>query len=156
MESYKEAGLPYEEDMFTTGTTAHGCGHALRTIHEGIRSTAADFITKGYRRDNITIITDATVDKVMLDGEGKNRRATGVDVVTKAGENKTFYATKEIIISGGAYCSPIILMRSGIGAKDELQKIGVDCKVDLPGVGKNLMDHVVGVSFFTPSERSPC
>lgn len=142
MESFKEAGLPYEPDMFTAGSTSHGCGHAMRSIHKGVRTTAADFVTKGYRRDNITILTDTTVDKVILEGDDNQMMATSVKVVTKAG-SKTFYAKKEVIVSGGAYCSPLILMRSGIGSKQEVESIGIKCLVDLPGVGKNLMDHTV-------------
>jgi choline dehydrogenase-like flavoprotein len=141
MESYKSMGFPYHPDIFTNATPPHGCGHALRSIYGGIRSTAADFITKGYRRDNITILTDTSVDKVLIEEVSGGLKATGVAVVTKSGEKKTFHVRKEVIVSGGAYCSPALLLRSGIGAKKEVEKLGITCKVDLPGVGQNLMDQ---------------
>lgn len=147
-----DRGLPFVPDMFTTGETPHGCGHVMRTIHQGIRSTAADFITKGFRRENITIKTDVTVDKVILskadDGE---LTATGVLALSKEGAQVSYKARKEVILSAGAYCSPPILLRSGIGPKSELQKHGIECQVDLPGVGKNLQDHVLCFIFYEVS-----
>jgi len=134
-------GFPYHPDMFTNATPPHGCGHALRSIHGGIRSTAADFVTKGYRRDNITILTDTSVDRVLIEDFNGDFKATGVAVITKSGKRKIFFVRKEVIVSGGAYCSPAILLRSGIGAKKEVEQLGIPCKVDLPGVGKNLMDQ---------------
>lgn len=142
-----EQGLPFHEDMFSTGEASTGCGHVVRTIHQGVRSTAADFITKGYRRENITILTDATVDKVVLSDKDGELCATGVEFLRGDGTKSTAHARKEVIVSGGAYCSPAILLRSGIGPCEELRKLGIDTKVDLPGVGKNLMDHVVSFLF---------
>ncbi|KAF2261412.1 glucose-methanol-choline oxidoreductase-like protein [Lojkania enalia] len=151
-ESMIDQGLPYHSDMFSTGETPQGCGDVLRTVHQGIRSTAADFITKGYRRENVTIKTDATVDKILLEKKDGDLTATGVLTVSKDGQERAYYARKEVIISAGAYCSPTILMRSGIGAKDELEEHGIDCVVDLPGVGKNLMDHVLCFIFYEVSK----
>ena len=65
-QSLIDQGLPWHEDMFTTGETPQGCGNATRTVHQGLRSTAADFITKRYQRDNITIETDVTVNNIVL------------------------------------------------------------------------------------------
>ena len=129
--------------MFTTGEVSHGCGHVVRTHHQGLRTTGADFVTKGYHRENIDILTNITVDKVVLDEEAGTLRATGVDLIDESGTKRTVTARKEIIVSGGAYCSPPILLRSGIGPKEELEKLGIRCAVDLPGVGKNLLDHLV-------------
>jgi choline dehydrogenase-like flavoprotein len=144
IKSLESQGIPYyDDDMFSSGEHSHGCGHVIRTIHEGLRSTGADFITKGYHRDNITIRTGATVDKVIVEGEGDARRATGVKVIGKDGAAETFKAKKEIILSSGAYCSPAILLRSGIGPKEEVEKHGIKSVVELPGVGQNLQDHVV-------------
>jgi len=143
LDSFVSHGLPLDHDMFTTGENPHGCGHAPRTVHQGLRTTAADFITKGYHRDNITINVNATVDKVIIKNENGRLKATGVVVVDNEGTKSEVFAKKEVIISGGAFCSPNILNRSGIGAKDELEKFGIETLVDLPGVGKNLMDHLV-------------
>ncbi|KAF2186524.1 GMC oxidoreductase [Zopfia rhizophila CBS 207.26] len=147
-ESMIDQGLPFHQDMFTTGETPHGCGDVIRTVHKGIRSTAADFITKGFRRENITITTDATVDKVILSKDSGELTATGVLTVSKDGQQKEYRARKEVIVSAGAYCSPLILLRSGIGPKDELAKHGIECKIDLSGVGNNLQDHVLCFIFY--------
>jgi len=75
-----------------------------------------------------------------------------VRVIEKDGTSRDIKAKKEVIISGGAYCSPTILMRSGIGGKAELAAHGIDCKADLPGVGKNLMDHVIAFIFYSTTK----
>jgi choline dehydrogenase-like flavoprotein len=135
--------MPLNHDMFSTGDVAQGCGHAPRTVYEGIRTTGADFVTNKNHRGNITIQTDTTVDKVIFNKQGGQPRATGVVTKGTDGSSKTFFARKEIIISGGAYCSPAVLLRSGIGSRKELEKYQIECIVDSPGVGKNLMDHLV-------------
>ncbi|KAF2754977.1 alcohol oxidase [Pseudovirgaria hyperparasitica] len=152
MESMVEKGLPLCEDMFSTGETAHGCGHVPRTIHRGVRTTAADFVTKGFKRENITIMTDVTVDKIVVESQGDGLRATAVDLVAENGTRSRVGASKEVIVSAGAYCSPAILLRSGIGAKDELEKLGIECVADLPGVGRNLMDHILTFQFYQVTE----
>lgn len=130
--------------MFTHGNNPHGCGHAPRTVYQGIRSTGADFVTKSNKAANVHLLVETHVDKVILETDDKGElRATGVRAVRPDGSIIEFKARKEVIISGGAYCSPNILNRSGIGAKLELEKYGIPTLVDLPGVGKNLMDHLV-------------
>ncbi|KAL2802594.1 hypothetical protein BJX63DRAFT_106825 [Aspergillus granulosus] len=148
MDSFVDKGLPLHHDMFSTGDVANGCGHVPRTVYKGIRSTAADFVTKDHVHSNITIQTDTTVDRILLEQTADGLRATGVVTHAADGSEKTFYARREVIVSGGAYCSPAILMRSGIGARDELAQHGIECQVDLPGVGKNLMDHLIVFIFY--------
>jgi choline dehydrogenase-like flavoprotein len=138
--------------MFSTGETPHGCGDVPRTVHKGVRSTAADFITKNYRRENITIKTLVTVDKILFSHESSTPVATGVSTISKSGSKLNYAARKEIIITAGAYCSPPILMRSGIGPKEQLQKHKIPVLVDSPGVGANLQDHVLCFIFYEVSE----
>lgn len=145
LESMQSQGLQFQDDMFTTGDNPHGCGHVIRTVYKGDRTTAANYlINKG---PNLAIKTETIVDKIILEGLGDNIKATAVKVLNKNGKEQEIKARKEIIVSGGAYCSPPILLRSGIGPKSELAAHGIDCKVDLPGVGKNLMDHLVCLPF---------
>ncbi|KAJ4292480.1 hypothetical protein N0V90_009142 [Kalmusia sp. IMI 367209] len=151
-ESMIDQGLPYHPDMFSTGETPHGCGDAPRTVHQGIRSTAADFITKGYKRENITIKTEVTVDRILLSQDANKLAANGVATISKNGNKVNYQARKEVIVTGGAYCSPPILMRSGLGPKEHLEEHGIKCLVDLPGVGRNLMDHVLCFIFYEVSE----
>lgn len=141
LDSMQDQGLPLHPDMFSTGESAHGCGHAPRTVYQGDRTTSANYFRN--KGPNLAIKTETTVDKVILEGSGSDVKATAVRVIEKDGTARELKAKKEIIVSGGAYCSPTILMRSGIGSISELQSHGIDCKVDLPGVGKNLMDHLV-------------
>jgi choline dehydrogenase-like flavoprotein len=130
--------------MFSHGDNAHGCGHALRTVHQGLRSTGADFITNKNEVDNIHLLVGTHVDNVIIEKDDKGElRATGVKAVRPDGSVLEISVRKEVIVSGGAYCSPNILNRSGVGAKEELEKHGITVLVDLPGVGKNLMDHLV-------------
>lgn len=148
-ESMIDFGLPYHPDMFSTGKTPHGCGDVPRTIHQGIRTTAADFVTKDHKRDNIIIKTETVVDKIILLHDSNEPIATGVAAISKAGKKVEYKARKEVIVTAGAYCSPTILMRSGLGPKEQLQKHGIKCVVDLPGVGQNLQDHCVRKHIFS-------
>lgn len=145
-------GLPLDDDMFSHGENPHGCGHAPRTVFEGWRTTGADFITKTRRKDNVVIFTETYVDKVLFKDVNGEPVATGVRAVGADGVPFDLTATKEVIISGGAYCSPLILQRSGIGAKDELAALNVPSLVDLPGVGQNLMDHLIVFMFYEVSK----
>ncbi|GLI79631.1 hypothetical protein PoHVEF18_007970 [Penicillium ochrochloron] len=148
LDSFVSEGMPLNQDMFSTGDVPHGCGHAPRSVYNGIRTTGADFVTNKNSRGNITIQTDATVDKVIFTQEGEQLRASGVATKTTDGGSTIYHARKEIIISGGAYCSPAILLRSGIGPTEELAKHNIPCKVSVPGVGKNLMDHLIVFMFY--------
>lgn len=148
LESMESQGMPLKHDMFTTGETSHGCGHAPRTHHLGLRTTGADFITNDRHRENIDIVVETVIDKILFETIDGELRATSVEVVEKDGSRRTVKARKEIIMSGGAYCSPAILLRSGIGPREELEKLEIKCIVDSPGVGKNLLDHLIVFAFY--------
>ncbi|KAF4629763.1 hypothetical protein G7Y89_g8380 [Cudoniella acicularis] len=150
LDSMQSQGMPLQPDMFTTGDNPHGCGHAPRTVYKGDRATAADYLLN--KGPNLAIKTDTTVDKVILEGKDSDLKATAVRVIEKDGTSREIKANKEIIVSGGAYCSPTILLRSGIGPKSQLESHGIDCKVDLPGVGKNLMDHLIVFIFYSTTK----
>ncbi|GME50210.1 Glucose-methanol-choline oxidoreductase [Neofusicoccum parvum] len=152
LKSMQSQGIPYKPDLFSTGLSPQGCSNTVRTVHQGIRTTGADFITKGYRRDNITIKTESVVDKVIVGSVDGQLTATGVKIVAKDGTGTTVNAKNEIILSSGAYCSPAILLRSGIGPKVELEQHGIQPLVELPGVGKNLMDHAITFVFYETSK----
>ena len=148
LQAYQEKGLPLIPDVFSTGESPHACGHALRTIYQGIRSTGADFVTKNNKKENLRIKTNVLVDQVVLEQDGDRRpKATGVLLQGLDGERIKVKARREVLLCGGSFGSPAILLRSGIGPKEEVQALGVETKVDLKGVGKNLMDHPVS----TPS-----
>ena len=108
--------------MFSSGETANGCGHAMRTTSKGSRTTAADYITKDMERSNVTIMCDVTVDKVIIErGPNNSLRATGVEYLDNNGNRYKVEAKREVLLAGGSYNSPTMLMRSGIGPrKDDL------------------------------------
>ncbi|KAM0373399.1 hypothetical protein ACHAPY_009055 [Fusarium culmorum] len=148
-ESMVSKGLPMDHDMFATGENPHGCGHSVRTVYQGLRTTSADFITKQKPRDNLHLMVETHVEKVLIEKDAQGElKATGVRAVKPDGTFIELKASKEVIVSGGAYCSPNILNRSGIGAKDELETHGITTLVDLPGVGKNLQDHLIVFMFY--------
>jgi len=100
-------------------------------------STAVEFLDTVRGRKNLTVITGAHASRLVLDGD----RVTGVRCVIN-GQEQTIEG-REIILAAGAIGSPQLLLHSGIGPGDELKAVGVDAKHELPGVGKNLQDHLM-------------
>ena len=110
---------------------------AFVTQKNGQRSSAAlAFLKPAMQRPNLTVITGAMVDKVLIE----DGRAVGVRYI-KDGQTKTIAAKREVIVSASSLASPAILLRSGIGPAAELSAMGIDVKVDAPEVGKNLQEH---------------
>ena len=100
-------------------------------------SAATAFIRPIVDRPNFTLITEAEATRILFDGT----RASGVEYV-KDGQTHTVRADREIIVSGGAFLSPKLLMLSGIGPADTLRQHGLPVVQDLTGVGRNLQDHM--------------
>lgn len=98
-------------------------------------------------RSNLRVVTNATVEAVLLEGGGLSTRAIGVRITNKEG-NKKEVMSSETVLSAGVFQSPQLLEISGIGNPKILRAQGIEPIVDLPGVGENLQDHAnVGVSF---------
>ena len=93
-------------------------------------------------RDNLVVIPYAHVQRILLEESPDGLAATGIEYRTAAGTTETITASRELVISAGAIGSPQLLLLSGIGPKDELAEIGIECRVDLPHVGKHLKDHL--------------
>lgn len=130
-----EAGYPFNEDY--NGADSEGVNIAQMNTKDGQRhSSAVAFLRPALERPNLSLLTNAQVQNVELDGD----RATGV-TYTQAGETRTVTAAREVILSGGTISSPHILMVSGIGDPAQLEPHGIKVKHALPGVGKNLHDH---------------
>lgn len=94
-----------------------------------------------WQRRNLHVRSSTFVNRVLIDAK---KRARAVDVTTSDGKRLEIRARREIILSAGAINSPQLLMLSGIGPAAHLRSVGIDPIVDLPGVGRNLMDHVSG------------
>lgn len=135
----KNQGLPENEDF--NGPSQLGVGIYDVTQKRGQRFSAyAAYLEPVKDRKNLDIVTGASVQRLVIE-EG---RVTGV-VMSVMGETRTIRCRREVVLSAGAIASPQILLASGIGPAEELRAAGIDCAVDLPGVGKNLADHVDGL-----------
>ncbi|WP_147108847.1 GMC family oxidoreductase [Tateyamaria sp. syn59] len=131
------AGYKFNPDY--NGADQEGVGFFQLTARNGRRcSSAVAFLNPARSRDNLDIVTNAQVEKIELDGT----RVTGVSYRDKGGVWQVVKARKEVILSGGSINSPQLLMLSGIGEAAQLQEHGIDVVADLPGVGKNLQDHL--------------
>ncbi|MEP9392711.1 GMC oxidoreductase [Gordonia sp. VNK1] len=93
------------------------------------------------QRPNLTVVQNRSVTTMLFAGH----RATGVRTVDAGGESADIHADREVIVCAGAIGSPALLQRSGIGPAEVLAAAGVPIRVDLPGVGENLMDHAEGL-----------
>ncbi|XP_053456717.1 choline dehydrogenase, mitochondrial [Nycticebus coucang] len=136
LEAVKQAGYPFTEDM--NGFQQEGFGWADMTIHEGKRwSTACAYLHPSLSRSNLKAEARTFVNRVLFEGT----RAVGVEYV-KNGQSCRAYASREVILSGGAINSPQLLMLSGVGNADDLKRLGIPVVCHLPGVGQNLQDHL--------------
>lgn len=120
------------------GPNPEGFGPADYTINNTRRaSTSQAFLKPVLSRANLTVVTGAHVTRVVVE----KGRAAGVEYAL--GRNKHIArAEREVIVSGGAYNSPQLLMLSGIGPADHLREHGIDPVLDAPDVGRNLQDHI--------------
>jgi choline dehydrogenase len=113
-----------------------GVGPCARNLRDGIRvSTAIGYLALARDRLNLTIRGGCLANRVVIE----NGRAVGVEV--EAGGEKHRVYGKRVTLSAGAFASPTILMRSGIGQRAELERHGIRTLLDAPGVGANLIDH---------------
>ncbi|MCB0035969.1 MAG: GMC family oxidoreductase N-terminal domain-containing protein, partial [Anaerolineales bacterium] len=119
------------------GAEQTGSGYYQVTQKNGQRcSASAAFLHPVMNRENLTIQTNAQVQKLMFE----SNRCVGVTYLHE-GKEVGVRVNKEIILSAGSIGSPQILMLSGIGPREHLEEMGINVVVDLPGVGQNLQDH---------------
>ncbi|MCF8480936.1 MAG: GMC family oxidoreductase N-terminal domain-containing protein [Rhodospirillum sp.] len=132
----RELGLPANDDF--NGETMHGTGFYQVNCRDGLRrSTSVSFLRPARNRENLTVLTGRRVTRVLVE----RSRATGVEVAAGR-DRETCRASKEVILASGAINSPRLLMLSGIGDAARLRAVGVTPVHDLPGVGRNLHDHL--------------
>jgi choline dehydrogenase len=128
---------------------AVGVGPTPRNVLAGVRmSTALTHLAPARARRNLEILPDTPVDRLeLVDGRPRGVRTQRGDVIE----------ADSVILAAGAYGSPAILLRSGIGPAAQLRALGITCVVDLPGVGTDLVDHpLVAVDLpATPGRRGP-
>jgi len=143
--------LQYKRNADFNGPSQEGFGPYQVTQKQHDRCSAANaFLYPALERENCTVQTGAMVRRVIVE----KGRATGVEVDID-GETTVLTARKEVILAGGAINSPQTLLLSGIGPADELRAAGISVEHDLPGVGKNLQDHLdVTAQFWGQSTKA--
>lgn len=138
-DTFKAAGAEFIPDVNANWSLGYAIMQS--TSYNGIRSsTAQAYLIPAKDRSNLHIIKHAYANRIRIDG---NNKVTGVEF-TYGKNNRKYKANvrKEAIISAGAIQSPPLMMRSGIGPRNELEKCNITAKVNLP-VGKNYIDHVL-------------
>jgi choline dehydrogenase len=136
VEAAQQAGLPFNPDF--NGALQLGCGLFQVTQKNGRRwSAASAYLHPVAARENLTIVTKAQATRVLIE----NGRAVGVEYA-RGRRRHTARAAQEVVLAAGAINSPQLLLLSGIGPAEELRARGVSEVHDLPGVGKNLQDHL--------------
>lgn len=135
-EASEQAGIPRTND-FNTGDNT-GSGKFEVTQRRGIRWSAAKaFLRPATGRPNLRVVTGALIDRLTITGS----RVNGVEF-SRGGEKFHAQARVESVLAAGAIGSPAILQRSGIGDADQLRALGIPAVGRLPGVGRNLQDHL--------------
>jgi choline dehydrogenase len=145
-----DAGHAFNE-YFNSGVV-DGVGWNESTIYQRRRqSAAAAFVTPVLDRSNLTVITDAFAHRLIVEGG----RVKGVQYL-KDGRPESVSTAEEVVVSAGAVDSPKLLLLSGIGPALELEELGIEVVHDLPGVGRNLVDHMlIGVVYAASRTVSP-
>ena len=132
----QQAGHRFNPDF--NGADLAGVGRYDTNIVGGERwSTARAYLDPARARPNLAMVTNVMVERVLLEG----KRACGITLRGKQGAI-TYRANREVILASGAIGSPVILQHSGIGHADDLAQAGIAVKHELPGVGRNLQDHL--------------
>jgi 4-pyridoxate dehydrogenase len=142
IEAGKLSGFPFTEDY--NARQQEGFGRSQYSIRNGRRSsTARAYLRPALKRPNLTVVTGAHANRILLQGT----RATGVEY-QRRGTAVRVEAEREVILAGGTFNTPQVLMLSGVGPADHLREMEIDTVVDLP-VGKNLQDHIAALLLWT-------
>jgi 4-pyridoxate dehydrogenase len=155
LEAALQAGHPVTEDY--NGARHEGFGRWQMTVRDGRRCSAADAYLRpamaraGSRR--LAVVTGALATRILFDGA----RAVGVEYRRQGGGGATRMARaeSEVILAGGAVNSPLLLLLSGIGDPEELARHGIRVQAPLPGVGRNLQDHISAAVAYRRREAGP-
>ncbi|HEX3609909.1 MAG TPA: GMC family oxidoreductase N-terminal domain-containing protein [Solirubrobacterales bacterium] len=146
VEAGVEAGLARNGDF--NGEAQDGVGMYQVTQRGGMRASAAvSYLHPASERPNLTVMPHMHVNRVLFEGT----RAVGVEA-SRLGEAQELRAEREVLLCGGAYNSPQLLMLSGVGPAEHLAMREVELLLDQPAVGENLGDHPSTYTVFTTPE----
>lgn len=150
MQACSEAGLPYNPDFNGAEQEGYNCTQVMMKGGERFHTGKAFIYPHLGRRSNLQLLTDTECTRIVFEG----KRAVGVDVIAD-GTRRQIKARREVIVTGGGFLSPKLLMLSGVGAAQDLRTLGIPVVHDLPGVGKNLMDHLDFIlAYHIPGDRN--
>jgi choline dehydrogenase len=145
----QEAGIVLNDDY--NGEHLDGVSFAQLNIKDGRRQTAATaFLAPLSATAGLTVVTGAHARRLLFEGG----RCVGVEL-SHEGAVAHIRAEREVVVSGGTIESAKLLLLSGIGPADELRRLGIDVVVDLPGVGKNLHDHLLSPVIYSAAQTVP-
>ena len=148
LEAGQQAGHRFNEDY--NGFRQEGIHRHQANIDAGIRDSAGRaYLRPALRRRGVALQTEALVEKIRFGG---NKRAVGVEY-TRNGQSHFAEAEREIVLCGGAFNSPQVLMLSGIGDPRQLAHHGIATVSDVPGVGRGLQDHICAPVSYRASRR---
>ena len=138
LESAAAVGIPRARDL--NAAENDGAGLTPVSIRRGRRHSVVDgYLRTAMRRPNLTVVTGARATRLLVE----RGRARGVAyALGEARDEEEAHARREVVLAAGAIDSPKLLLLSGIGPRDELERHGIDVEVAVPGVGRNLKDHL--------------
>ncbi|MEM9579718.1 MAG: GMC family oxidoreductase N-terminal domain-containing protein [Pseudomonadota bacterium] len=133
----RATGVPATDDF--NGAEQEGAGWYQVTAHDGQRQSAATcFLRPEMGRENLTVLTGHLACRIQIRG----RKAVAVETRSDSAHEIVIKARREIVLSAGSFHSPKLLMLSGVGPRDELNRHGIDVVHEADEVGRNLQDHV--------------
>jgi len=153
VDAYLAAGEMAEHPMTPdyNGAQQEGFGRTQQTIRDGRRCSAAvAYLRPAMARPNLEVEVNALATRILFEGQ----RAVGVEYL-RGNERHTVRAEREVILAGGVINSPQLLMLSGIGDPEALRAQGIQVNAPLPGVGRNLQDHVSVTVAYARKEPGP-
>jgi len=136
MQTARAAGFGTTEDLHGEVEEGFSCGEVTIDPRGRRASTSWAYLHPVMRRGNLRVTLNALTTRVIVE----HGRAVGVEL-SEGGQLRQVRATREVILAGGTYNSPQLLMLSGIGPADALRQLGIAPVADLPGVGRNLSEH---------------
>jgi len=136
VQACQEAGMDYNPDF--NGAKQAGAALYQTTTKNAKRCSASvGYLKPVMGRPNLTVVTNCTVQRMLM----KATKVVGVEYAKKGGQLVQDHINKDVLLTAGAIGSPKLMMLSGIGPADHLAEVGIEAKLNLPGVGENLNDH---------------
>ena len=140
VEAAAAVGMPWVSNQNDPAAQTPGVGSSPRNVVDDVRMNGAlTYLAAARHRPNLEILPNAAIDRVLIE----NGSAVGVQTV-----DGRRIAAREVVLTAGAYGSPAILMRSGVGPAGHLAELGIPVIQNLPGVGRNLLDHPLAANGF--------